>query len=350
MAVMTQKLTDKYAIYHGDCIEVMQSLKPESVHLSVYSPAFCGLYHYSSSERDLSNCRSYDEFFQHYGLVVQGIGRLTMPGRMTAVHCTDVPARISSGQVQDCSECSPLVDFPGDIIRLHQRLGWHYVARYHVWKEPLGVRIRTMLKGLAHQTIVEDAARFTSAAADELLIFRKHGKNPIPIEHPRGFESYAGWREVPPELRDYKSWPHHQTGNKYSQWIWRQYASAFWDDIRLDRVLPYHEAREEDDERHVHPLQLDVIDRAVQLWSNPGEVVWTPMMGVGSEVWSAVGNRRLGMGAELKASYYKQAVRNMAGAAPYVLEGETKQGSLFGEGEQVYTETSAGCGTVSCRR
>jgi len=203
------------------------------------------------------------------------------------------------------------------------------------------VRIRTMLKGLAHQTMVEDSARFTSAAADYLLIFRKQGKNPVPIEKPRGFEHYAGWREVPPELKDYQGWKHHQTGNKYSQWIWRQYASAFWDDVRLDRVLPFKASKEDDDERHVHPLQLDVIDRACQLWSNPGEVVWTPFMGVGSEVWSAIGNRRLGMGAELKASYYKQAVRNMAEAAPYRLESETKQKVLFDEGAQVYTESAA---------
>jgi DNA modification methylase len=207
-----------------------------------------------------------------------------------------------------------------------------------------------MLKGLAHQTIIEDTARFTNAAADYLLIFRKQGKNSVPIEHPQGFESYAGAREVPPDLKDYKSWPHHQTGNKYSQWIWRQYASAFWDDVRLNRVLPYQEARDNEDERHVHPLQLDVIDRAIQLWSNPGETILTPFMGVGSEVWSAVGNRRRGIGAELKASYYRQAVKNMEEAAPYILDSEPKQATLFsGDSSLDYNET-AGRAKIRCTR
>jgi DNA modification methylase len=350
MAINDQQIKDQYAIYHGDCLELMPTLPEGKVHLSVYSPPFCGLYHYSSSERDLSNCRDYGEFFKHYELVVRALHRLTMPGRMTAVHCADVPAK-AAGNVASGSECDPIVDFSGDIIRLHQRLGWHYIARYHVWKEPLGVRIRTMLKGLAHQTLVEDAARFTSAAADYLLIFRKQGKNPVPIEHPRGFESYAGARDVPSDLHDYCGWPHHQTGNKYSQWIWRQYASAFWDDIRLDRVLPFQDSRDDEDERHVHPLQLDVIDRAVQLWSNPGETVFTPFMGVGSEPWSAIGNRRRGVGVELKASYYRQAVKNMAEAAPYKLESETKQASLFAtDGGFDYEQTSAGCGKVRCTR
>jgi DNA modification methylase len=309
--ITDQHITSQYAIYNGDCMEVMPSLPDGSVHLSVYSPPFAGLYQYSSSERDLSNARSYDEFMEHYGYVIEALHRVTMPGRMTAVHCIDVP-RSNTGKGDS------LMDFPGDIIRLHERLGWKYTARYHVWKEPLTVRNRTMTKGLAHRTIVEDATRCSVASADYLLLFRRSGENPVPVAHPAGLLEYAGAREVPRDVIGYRGWQGKQTENRYSHWIWRQYASAFWDDVRLDRVLPYREARDEEDEKHVHPLQLDVIDRAVVLWSNLGERVFTPFMGVGSEVYSAVRNERLGIGVELKPSYYRQAIKNMEAAVASV--------------------------------
>jgi DNA modification methylase len=203
------------------------------------------------------------------------------------------------------------MDFPGDIIRLHKPYGFEYIARYHVWKEPLGVRNRTMAKRLAHQTIVEDSSRCGVASADYLLVFRKNGENPEPITHPDGLTEYAGERKIPAELHRYKGWTGKQIENRYSHWIWRQYASAFWDDVRIDRVLPFRESRDEDDEKHVHPLQLDVIDRALVLWSNVGDVVLTPFMGVGSEVYEAVRLGRRGIGAELKPSYFKQSVRNL---------------------------------------
>ena len=304
MAVAEQEVTDRYALYLGDCMEVMPTLPEASVHLPISPPPFAGLYHYSSSERDLSNCASYDEFFEHYRFAVQEIHRLTMSGRVTCVHCTDV----STGNTGRYDE---LIDFPGDIIRLHRDLGFGFVARYAVWKEPLGVRNRTMMKSLAHKTIVDDSARCTVASADYLLVFRKRGENPVPIAHPRGLTEYAGEREVPHELHTYRGWKGKQTENRYSHWIWRQYASAFWDDVRIDRVLPYKEARTEDDEKHVHPLQLDVIDRCLTLWSNPGENVLTPFMGVGSEVYGAVRLGRRGIGIELKPSYYRQAFKNV---------------------------------------
>lgn len=304
MAIRDQVITPKYAIYNGDCMDVMRALKPESVHLSVYSPPFAGLYHYSSSERDLSNSRDYDEFFRHYRFVVEEIFRLTLPGRMTAVHCMDVP----SGN----TGCDYLEDFPGDIIRLHKSIGFRYTGRYHVWKEPLTVRNRTLTKSLAHKTIVDDSSRCSVASADYVLMFRRKGENPIPIAHPTGLQRYAGARPIPADLLRYKNWKGKQTENRYSHWIWQQYASAFWDDVRLDRVLPYRCAREAEDEKHVHPLQLDVIDRILTLWSNPDEVVLTPFLGVGSEVYAAVKNRRRGIGAELKPSYFRQAVKNIA--------------------------------------
>lgn len=305
MAVIDQTITSRYALYNGDCIEVMQSLPDGRMDMSIYSPPFCGLYNYSSNERDLSNCRSYDEFFTHYRFVVSELFRLTKPGRITAVHCMDIPrAGANAG--------GGLIDFPGDIIRLHEELGFHYCARYHVWKEPLGVRNRTMAKGLAHQTLVEDSTLCDVAAADYLLMFRKHGENQVPVTHPTGLHSYAGERLIPHELQTYRGHKGKQTENRFSHWVWRQYASAFWDDVRINRVLPYKESRDADDERHVHPLQLDVIERACVLWTNPNEVVFTPFMGVGSEVYGAVLNGRMGIGVELKQTYYKQAVRNLA--------------------------------------
>lgn len=305
--VLEQTITDRYALYLGDAMEVMPAYPDESMHLSIYSPPFAGLYTYSSSERDLSNCLNYDEFLEQYGYIVEEIARLTIPGRITAVHCMDVP-KSNSGRGD------ALMDFPGDIIRLHERHGFSYAARYHVWKEPLTVRNRTLMKSLAHRTIVDDSSRCGVASADYLLIFRKQGDNPVPIAHPVGLTEYAGERQIPADLLRYRGWEGKQTENRYSHWIWRQYASAFWDDVRLDRVLPFREARDQEDEKHVHPLQLDVIDRALTLWSNPGERVFTPFMGVGSEVYAAVRADRYGIGAELKPSYYRQAVKNLASA------------------------------------
>lgn len=307
MAALNQLITDKFAIYNADCIEVMAGLPAASVHLSIYSPPFGGLYHYSSNDRDLSNNDDYATFFDHYAFVVRDLARLTIPGRMTAVHCMDVPTGNSGTDA--------LIDFPGDIVRLHTREGWHFVARYAVWKEPLAVRNRTLQKSLAHKTIVDDSSRCSVANADYLLVFRRKGENPVPIAHPHGLMEYAGERLPPSDVLKYRGWTGKQTENRFSHWIWRQYASAFWDDIRMHRVLPYREARDSDDEKHVHPLQLDVIDRCLALWSNPGETVLTPFMGVGSEVYAAVCGGRCGVGIELKASYYRQAVKNVQAAA-----------------------------------
>lgn len=319
MACLDQCVTNKYAIYNGDCIDVLSGFPNASVHLSVYSPPFAGLYHYSSDERDLSNCSNRNQFFEHYGFVVSELSRITLPGRITAVHCTDIPL---SNTGTDC-----LFDLPGEIIRLHEKFGWKYVARYAVWKEPLAVRNRTMMKNLAHKTIVDDASRCGVASADYLVVFRNRGDNNVPISHPTGLTEYAGSRKPPADVLHLKGYTGKQTENRFSHWIWRQYASAFWDDIRIERVLPYEKARDKDDEKHVHPLQLDVIDRIIQLWSNPGEKVLTPFMGVGSEVYSAVMAGRKGIGIELKPSYFRQALRNIEDAAAGKKQGD--QISLF---------------------
>lgn len=321
MAVIDQKITPNYALYNGDCLEVMASMPDNAVDMSVYSPPFCGLYNYSSDPKDLSNCDSYSQFFEHYGYVVEHLSRLTKPGRISAVHCMDVPgtgngetARMGCG----ANAGTGLIDFPGDIIRLHEKHGFQFMGRRAIWKEPLGVRLRTMAKGLAHAQIVEDSTLCDVASADYLLTFRKRGENKVPVAHPHGLMGYAGERVIPHELQSLKGYKGKQTENSFSHWIWRQYASSFWDDIRIDRVLPYKETREADDEKHVHPLQLDVIERACVLWSNPGEVVFTPFMGVGSEVYGAVINGRKGVGAELQTKYYKQAVLNLAEAETHV--------------------------------
>lgn len=311
---MNPELTEHYALYHGDCIEVLEQLPDESVGFSLYSPPFGGLFVYSSSERDLSNARSYEEFLEHYEFVIEEISRLTMPGRISAVHCMDVPTK-------GANICG-YTDFPGDIIRLHQKHGFEYLPRICIWKEPLAVRNRTMSKALAHCQIVEDSTRTNVAAADYLIPFRKKGENPQPVTHPVGLLEYAGERKMPADLIGWRGFDGDQIKNKFSHWIWRQYASSFWDDIRIDNVLPYEEARDEKDERHVHPLQLDVIARAVTMWSNPNDVVLTPFMGVGSEVYGAVLQGRKGVGIELKDTYFRQAIKNVKTA----LERAAKEG------------------------
>jgi len=319
MAVNNQKIEKKFAIYNGDSCEVMKSLPDECLDLSIYSPPFPSksggcLYHYSSSDRDLSNCKDYDEFFKHYEFIVKEKFRLTKPGRMSAVHCMDVPSGNTGHDYR--------VDFPGDIIRLHESMGWKYIGRYCIWKEPFAVRLRTMAKSLAHKTIVDNSLRCSNAAADFLVMFERDGENQIPVTHPVGLTEYAGERKMPSENLKYRGWTGDQKLNKFSHWIWRQYASSFWDDIRLGNVLPYKEGTEEDDEKHVHPLQLDVIERALVLWSNPGEVVFTPFMGVGSEVYGSLINGRKGIGIELKPSYYRQAERNLKHALEFGRPGE----------------------------
>lgn len=304
MAVITQEVGDRYAVYNGDCCEVIPGLPAESVHLSLYSPPFAGLYHYSSSERDMSNARSYVEFMEHYAYLVRELYRITLPGRISGVHCMDIPR-------DGANTGAGLLDFPGDIIRMHEEIGFSYCCRYHVWKEPMEVRNRTMARGLAHRQVVEDSTLCDVASADYLLMFRKKGENPIPVAHPKGLKTYAGSRQMPADNYEYRNWSGKQTQNKFSHWIWRQYASAFWDDVRLDRVLPSGHAKEHEDERHMHPLQLDVIERCIVLWSNPGETVLTPFMGVGSEVYGALINDRRAIGVELKPSYYRHALNNI---------------------------------------
>lgn len=304
MAVMSQEITERYAVYCGDCVEVMREFPPESVHLALYSPPFAGLYQYSSDDRDLSNSIDHDEFFAHYGHVIDGVARLLLPGRISAVHCMDIPLSNAG--------CDAMFDLPGRIIAEHERRGFAYGGRRTIWKEPLAVRNRTMMKSLHHSTLCADSTRNSVANADYLLMFRRRGENRIPVAHPTGMLSYAGEDQPPANVLGYRGMTGDQKQNLYSQYVWRRYASSVWMDVRIDRVLPHRKARDDEDERHVHPLQLDVIERAVVLWSNPGETVLTPFMGIGSECYGAVANGRKAVGIELKPSYFRQAAKNLS--------------------------------------
>ncbi len=314
--VKDQLLTDNYALYNGDCMDVLTTLEEESVDLSVYSPPFAGLYNYSSSEKDFSNCNTKEEFISQYEFLVKEMARITKPGRINAVHCQDILTDTTA---------HILYDFPNEIIKLHKKHGFNLHNRITIWKEPLEVRMRTMVRSLMHKNIAEDSTMCFTAIPDYLLIFKKIGENKVKVTNPKGFKIYHGETPLLPAMeKKYGKWEHilekykdadndgqnHLT-NKLSQIIWQRYASSVWDDIRNDNILPFRDSREEDDEKHVHPLQLDVIDRLVELYSNPNEVVLTPFMGVGSEVYSPVSMGRKAIGIELKDSYYKQACLNL---------------------------------------
>ena len=333
--VKDQVITENYAIYNSDCMLVMPTLENESIDLSVYSPPFAGLYNYSSSENDFSNCESKEQFLEQYEYLIKEISRVTKPGRITAVHCTDV-----------FDNTCRLWDFPNEIIRIHTKYGFEYRNRITIWKEPLKVRMRTMVQSLMHKFIVEDSTKCFTAMPDYVLVFTKKGENKVPVTHEFGINHYAGEVPILPNIlrawnnanntdfNEAQLWEHLNLINednkitKLNHYIWQRYASSVWDDIRIDNVLPFRDSKEEDDEKHVHPLQLDVIDRIVELYSNPNEVVLTPFMGVGSEVYSPVSMGRKSIGIELKDSYFKQAKINLS-LAEKRFEKEAKQQTLF---------------------
>lgn len=338
--VKEQLISDNFAIYNGDCMSVLPTLKDKSIDLAIYSPPFAGLYNYSSSEYDFSNCETKEQFLEHYDFLVKEMARVTKSGRINAVHCTDVHD----------NKCF-LWDFPHEIIRIHEKYGFHYRNRITIWKEPLKVRMRTMVQSLMHKFIVEDSTKCFTAMPDYVLIFTKDGDNEVPVTHNFGLNYYAGETPILPNIlrawnnanntniNEEQLWEHLNSTfenhkdpktNKLSHYIWQRYASSIWDDIRIDNVLPFKDSKEDDDEKHVHPLQLDVIDRIVELYSNQNEVVLTPFMGVGSEVYSPLSMGRKAIGIELKDSYYKQAVLNIKDAQKRFNNLETKkQVSLF---------------------
>ena len=338
--VKNQLHTENYSIYNGDCMEVIKTLENESIDLSVYSPPFANLYTYSSSIEDMSNVSSNEEFIQQYEFLVKEMARITKQGRINAIHCTDL-----------FKYNGALSDFPSEIIKLHEKHGFTYMSRITIWKEPLRVRLKTMVQSLMHKFIVEDSTKNYPAMPDYILLFKKKGENKVPVTHEFGFTHYAGTSPILPEtvgiynrandtdfkngadLWNYicKKYDNHKiaTTNKKSHIIWQRYASAVWDDIRAENCLPYKDSKEEDDEKHITPTQLDVLDRIVDLYSNPNEVVFSPFMGCGSDVFSPVSMGRKAIGIELKDSYFKQATLNLKEAEKRFNTFHNKQIELF---------------------
>jgi DNA modification methylase len=337
--VKDQLITENYALYNGDCMQVLPTLEKESIDLVLYSPPFANLYTYSSSERDMSNVSDIPEFLQQFEFLVKELSRVTKSGRINALHVTDL-----------FKYNGALSDFPSEIIKLYEKHGFTYMSRITIWKEPLRVRLKTMVQSLMHKFIVEDSTKNYPAMPDYILLFRKKGENKVPVTHPLGFVNYAGTTPIltetvgiynranntdfksGEELWDYilKKYNKHKdpTTNKKSHIIWQRYASSVWDDIRAEHCLPFKDSKEEEDEKHVTPTQLDVLDRLVDLYSNPNEVVLSPFMGVGSDVFSPVSLGRKAIGIELKDSYFKQAVLNLKDANTR-FDNENKQVNLF---------------------
>jgi len=297
MAVIQQEIAGRYAIYNGDSAEVLASFPESSIDHSIFSPPFADLYCYSDHPADLGNCESYDSFFHHFGFIIEQLFRVLKPGRICAVHCME----LTRGKSRD--GFIGIRDFPGDLIRAFESAGWIYHSpRVTIWKDPLIAATRTKALGLLHKQLCKDSTMSRTGIPDYMIAFRKPGENAVPVAHPEGLQKYAGAKDPGGE------------GVKRSHNIWRAYASPVWMDIRQTHVLDARKARDPEDEKHLCPLQLDVIERALILWSNPGEKVLTPFMGVGSEVYGAVINDRLGIGIELKESYYKQALANLRAA------------------------------------
>lgn len=335
MKVKDQIHTDKYSLYNGDCMDVIPSLENESIDLIVYSPPFANLYTYSSSEKDMSNVSNIDEFVLQYEFLVKELSRVTKAGRINAIHITDI-----------CDVSGTLADFPNKVIELYKKHGFEFKNRITVWKEPLKVRIRTMVQSLMHKYIMEDSTKCFTANPDYILIFKKKGENKVPVIHPFGINEYFGETLIIPNIL--KAWNNKNESNlnadelahhlksineddkvtKYNHTVWQRYASSVWDDIREGNVLPFHDSKEEDDEKHVTPTQLDVIDRIVEMYSNEGEIVLSPFTGIGTDIYSPVSMGRRAIGIELKDSYYKQAILNLKDAEKRFKE-KAKQLSLL---------------------
>jgi DNA modification methylase len=326
MAIVAQELNERYAIYNADCMVGLANIPSGSIGVSVYSPPFPELYQYSNDPRDMSNCTKYEEGIDQYRFIVKEIARVTMPGRLTCVHAMDLK-RGSYFQR----------DFPGDIIRVHEEAGFNFVCRVTIWKDPWLIARRTRMKSLRHKNICEDSATVRIGPADYVLVFKKGWDNDEKIAHPHGLKSYAGEDQIPEELvKRFATYKGDQRKNLMSHWIWRRYASPVWMDIRSGRLLPYQASKETEEEKHVCPLQLDVIERCLTLYSNPGDTVLTPFMGVGSEVFQAVKMGRKAIGFELKPSYYRQAAKNLSMVD--TLEPETAATFDFGDDEDEATD------------
>lgn len=295
--VINQVVKDKYVIYHADCVEVASKLPNDSVHFSVYSPPFESLFVYSNSDRDMGNSSTSDIFWEHYKFLISEIFRIIKPGRLVSVHCMDIPtSKMHHGIIG-------LKDFPGEIIAAHINAGFIYHSRVCIWKDPVIGMQRTKSIGLLHKQLKKDSSMSRQGIADYVVTFRKPGINDERISH---------------------------TNESFPVNVWQRYASPVWMDINPSKTLQYRSARDGDDTKHIAPLQLEVIDRCLELWSNPNDVVFSPFMGIGSEGFCAVRMGRRFIGSELKESYFNLAVNNMATAE---IESSIQSQSLFTEEE-----------------
>lgn len=293
MNVANQYISKDCALYNGDCIEVVKGLPTNSVHLSIFSPPFSNLYIYSDSYRDMGNCKNDEEFFKHFDYLIPELLRITVPGRLCAVHCKQLV------NYKGRDGASGIRDFRGEIIRHFEKFGWVYHSEVTIWKDPVIEMQRTKSHGLLYKQLRKDSSYSRQGLPDYLVMFRKWSSEGDlePVTH---------------------------TKEDFELQKWQKYASPVWFDIQQTNVLNIQAAKEDPDEKHICPLQLDVIERAVELWSNPKDIVFTPFMGIGSEVYQAVKMGRRGIGIELKESYFNQAVKNVK-----VAEDSKKQVTIF---------------------
>jgi len=307
MKILDQSSGANWTLYNADCVTGLTGLPDHSVGYSLFSPPFKDLFTYSNLPNDIGNCESYDEFWQHFGYVIDHLARLTKPGRNVSVHCMDMP------RMKERDGVIGVYDFPGDIIRQFESRGFIYHSRVAIWKDPLLEATRTRALGLQHKQLVKDSAMCRNGLMDYILTFRAPGENAEPIEHPDGIRDYFGSKDPGGGI------------DKRHHYIWQRYASPIWMDIRQTRVLKnYSKARHEKDEKHICPLQLDTIERCLVLWSNSGDVVLSPFAGIGSEGFVSVRRGRKFIGFELKESYYKIACENLRHA-----ESELDNGDLL---------------------
>ena len=304
MQVIEQANGENWHLYHGDCCEVLKGIPDNSIDFSVFSPPFASLYVYSDSERDMGNSESDEQFFEHFAFLVETMLQKIKPGRLVSVHCMNLPSTIShQGYIG-------IRDFRGDIIRTFVEKEWIYHSEVCIWKDPVVAMQRTKALGLLHKQVKKDSCMSRQGIPDYVCTFRKPGENPDPVQGELDY--FAGDTET------------FRSEGRLSIDVWQRYASPVWTDINPSRTLQYRLARDNDDERHICPLQLDVIERCMQLWSNPNDIVLSPFAGIGSELYTAIKMGRKAVGFELKDSYYPIAVRHC-----YQAIEESRQQSLF---------------------
>lgn len=280
IGVINQAMSDRYALYNGDSAEILKGIPSDSIHYSIFSPPFASLYTYSNSERDLGNCRTTEEFYEQFQYIVKELYRVIMPGRLLSFHCMDLPLS------KERDGIIGIRDFRGELIKEFEKAGFVLHSQVCIWKDPVTAMQRTKAIGLLHKQLKKDSAISRQCIPDYLVTVRKPGENPEPVSH---------------------------TNESFPVSIWQRYASPVWMDINPSDTLQATSCREEKDERHICPLQLTVIRRAINLWTNPNDIVLTPFLGIGSEAYVALETGRRAIGIELKPSYFRQAVANCEG-------------------------------------